>query len=490
MKKILIILTLLALNFIQAATLTLNQTIYTPTDGLPIEVEFKEMTGQNKDWIAIYPAGTNNSWKNVVAWKWTDDKMSGKVILAKWKKRSKMRNGKYEVRAFYNNSYKMEAKVAFEIKGEDPRKEELTLPKTKYSTSDTITVKFKNMTNQNQDWIAIYPAKANNAWKNVIDWAWTDDKISGELTFDSLPTGKYEIRAFYDNSARTVYARISFEVISQSTNAVKIALNSTKLSLNIDYTNPNYNLPLDSKDWIGIYKKEDSVAWKNVLKWKWMRDIRNYTAGDATFKYKSFKKDLATGKYEARFFKNNSFTLDTAFEFTVSDDGSSNDEEIEYAKRHCPNSPNELVICKENNMAYVISASFMSNDIYEVNLVTNSKKLIDRIDTHSAHSKIVSKFVPIKNTSLIRVENSFRQGSSDYIDEIHFYANGKRQLYLSYDRTNDYGSSYTKVETFDNGQKLRVLYYYYQTGEENENYEDIYDISDVSNVKRISETRL
>ena len=306
MKKILIILTLLTLNFIQAATLTLNQTVYTPMDGLPIEVEFKEMTGQNKDWIAIYPAGKDNSWKNVIAWKWTDDKMSGKVILAKWKKRSKMRNGKYEVRAFYNNSYKMEAKVAFEIKGEDPRKEELTLPKTKYSTSDTITVKFKNMTNQNQDWIAIYPVKANNAWKNVIDWAWTDDKISGDLTFDSLPTGKYEIRAFYDNSYK-MEAKVAFEVISQSKNIVKMTLNNTKLSLELDYTDSNYNLPLDSKDWIGIYKKEDSVSWKNVLKWKWIRDIENYSSGDANFKYKSFKKNLAPGKYEARFFKNNSF---------------------------------------------------------------------------------------------------------------------------------------------------------------------------------------
>ena len=490
MKKLLIIFALLAINFIQAATLTLNQTIYTQTDGLSIEVEFKEMTGQDKDWIAIYPAGTNNSWKNVVAWKVTGDKTSGKLILANVKRKSKIKDGKYEVRAFYNNSYKLEAKVAFEIKSNDPRKAKLELPKKQYSTSDSITVKFDNMTNRNQDWIAIYPAKANNAWKNVLDWEWTDDKILGDLTFDSLPAGKYEIRAFYDNSARNVYARVSFEVISQAKNAVKMTLNNTKLSLELDYTDSNYNLPLDSKDWIGIYKKEDSVSWKNVLKWKWIRDIENYSTGDANFKYKSFKKNLAPGKYEARFFKNNSFRLDTAFEFTVSSDGSTNDEEIEYAKKHCPNSPNQQLLCKENSIAYVLRESFQSDNLYKVNLVTNSKKLIDTINTGQIGTGLLSKFIPIKNTSLIRVESTTAVGASDYMDHIRFYANGKVQLYLHSTRTNDFGSITEKIETFDNGQKLRVLFYNYETAEENENYEDIYDISDVSNVKRISHTRL
>ena len=59
------------------------------------------------------------------------------------------------------------------------------------------------MSAQNEDWIAIYPEGSNNDWGNVIDWKWTEDVASGNLTFNALPAGSYEVRAFNNNSFHT-----------------------------------------------------------------------------------------------------------------------------------------------------------------------------------------------------------------------------------------------------------------------------------------------
>jgi len=492
-----------------AATLTTNKTTYSPTDATPIEVNFNGMTGLNKDWIAIYPAGTDNAWKNVIKWAWTGDKSSGKVTLVTPKERHTLLNGKYEARAFYNNSYKLEAKVAFEIKGIDPHAPHISLPKKIFTTYNKISIKFKNMINANQDWIAIYPAGSNNAFSNVLDWKWTGDKPEGNLTFKALPEGDYEIRAFYNNSAATVYARETFsvkeiknistqeilhlahqcdnqdpihsnvlcsndskkayvlftkridgdyiysahyavtlendhiELIEEKTieaweqyryenlgyffkkfktspiyitkthhvgeaddygsykfflnnkkiltipwrerersiydNSIKILDNGKKLYLEryifdevpnlrkekwketYDISKPNKATLINREvenlleedtsleavakhdylffryrsnhpsDWIGIYKKGDSVAWSNVIKWEWLKDISheesihirgagsgpNHIDFHSTHLYKGFNQNLPKGKYEARVFKDNSFKVDRSYEFTV-----------------------------------------------------------------------------------------------------------------------------------------------------------------------------
>jgi len=86
------------------AVVKTNKDNYSTTE--KIEVNVENLSGGYMDWIAIYPQGKHNNWKNVVQWKWINSK---KVSF------DPLTNGKYEVRLFFNNSYKVEARYKFTV---------------------------------------------------------------------------------------------------------------------------------------------------------------------------------------------------------------------------------------------------------------------------------------------------------------------------------------------------------------------------------------
>jgi len=197
MIKKLILSTLLLTSMMQAtllaATLTTSKITYNTNE--QVHVHFANMTAKHKDWIGIYPQGSNNDWVNVVGWKWTDDKANGDLVFGN----GHLAVGDYEVRAFYNNSFHTEATKAFSVEGIEVHPT-LTTNKATYATNEHIIVNFSNMTAKNNDWVAIYSEGANNTWGNVIAWKWTNDTANGNLNFNALPVGAYEVRAFYNNS--------------------------------------------------------------------------------------------------------------------------------------------------------------------------------------------------------------------------------------------------------------------------------------------------
>ena len=62
---------------------------------------------------------------------------------------------------------------------------------------------------------------------------------------------------------------------------------------------------IQQKDWIGLYKKGDSNAWNNVVTWMWAKDSTTEHHGVLNY---DKKINLTGGEYEARYFKNNSYT--------------------------------------------------------------------------------------------------------------------------------------------------------------------------------------
>jgi len=111
MKKSLLVITLLLLNNLSAATLTTDQETYLTTQ--TIKVTFKGMDNHHKDWIGLYPIDTDMHWKNLLKWAWTQDKSEGTLTF------KNLPAGDYELRAFYNNSYDLEAKKVFKVKGKN-----------------------------------------------------------------------------------------------------------------------------------------------------------------------------------------------------------------------------------------------------------------------------------------------------------------------------------------------------------------------------------
>ena len=258
--------------------------------GEKILVTFHNMEAKNRDWIGIYSQGASNDWENVIAWKWTGDTTDGSIIF------DSLPWGRYEVRAFYNNSFHTEATTRFKI-GHGGGDAQLNTIKNDYTPNEKIEIEFYHLTDVDQSWIGIYPKGSSNDWSNVVKWTWTGDKTYGTFKVGSLPVGEYSARLFYHNSFKDM-ARKIFKV--------QIDNHSPQLATNQDFYAPNEQIKIDFRnmkakhqDWIGIYPRESNNDWKNVVAWKWTGDKERGTLNFGT---------LPLGDYEIRAFYNNSFT--------------------------------------------------------------------------------------------------------------------------------------------------------------------------------------
>ena len=64
----------------------------------------------DRDWLGIYPKGSDNSWSNVIAWNWAT---YGDVSLNKIKK--EMPVGEYDIRLFFHNGFVEEKRTHFYV---------------------------------------------------------------------------------------------------------------------------------------------------------------------------------------------------------------------------------------------------------------------------------------------------------------------------------------------------------------------------------------
>jgi len=213
MSKKIILFTLLFISILNAANLNLNKKNYAKNEN--IVVNFTNMVAKNRDWIGIYPRNSSNAWGNVIAWEWTNDTTNGQLTF------KNLPLGDYEVRAFYNNSFQEEAIAQFKIQNIVAKQPTVTTNNTNYTNNEKIIVTFSNMQAKNRDWIGIYPKNSSNAWGNVIAWEWTNDTTNGQITFNALPVGEYEARAFYNNSGH-LETKSAFKVANDNAGPNKI----------------------------------------------------------------------------------------------------------------------------------------------------------------------------------------------------------------------------------------------------------------------------
>ena len=178
-------------DFVEDVNLTINKNSYTENE--QITVYFDNMLGDAEDWIGIYPKDSNNSWENIIHWKWTAGKKNGSLTFPD------LTEGEYEVRAFFRNSFISEQNLSFSVTTPIPDVE-LVSSKSIYLPNELIYVNFNHMSGDSDDWIGIYPAGSSYEFENVVAWKKIDGQIQGEISFDGLPIGDYDIRAFFNNS--------------------------------------------------------------------------------------------------------------------------------------------------------------------------------------------------------------------------------------------------------------------------------------------------
>lgn len=184
-----------------------------------IIVNFNNMSGENHDWIAIYPSNVSSDWGNQLQWTWTEGDQDGQ------KQFNALPAGSYEVRAFFNNSFTVEATYPFKIdeKYNNEANVSLTLNKNEYAQNELIYIQYNNMQGNQTDWIGLFTKDSNT----IIDSKQTNGSIKGELslagvdtlidtvnTSGGLKAGDYEVKAFFNDSL-TVEKLASFTVVNK-----------------------------------------------------------------------------------------------------------------------------------------------------------------------------------------------------------------------------------------------------------------------------------
>ncbi len=93
---------------------------------------------------------------------------------------------------------------------------ELTTQNKSYFTNDKIIINFKNMSENDNDWIGIFKKNSKNEFKNIIHRRDTNGFKNGKFIFDPIKEiGSYEARAFFKDSLK-LEASISFDIVSKN----------------------------------------------------------------------------------------------------------------------------------------------------------------------------------------------------------------------------------------------------------------------------------
>lgn len=306
MKKLLKLMLLMSITLTLGwgVSISTKHKIYNATEMVWIKLDDKP--GNDKDWIGIYPKGSNSNWENVLAWKWAKNDSSENPT---WYDFSILEVGEYEARFFLNDTFKTEKKVSFTIT--DKMLNISTWHKS-YSTTETTWIKVDNNPDNEKSWIGIYPKGSKSDWKSVVAWKWAKDDSSDYpnwYDFSIVKAGEYEARFFLTDDF-VVEKKVPFTITSGTVHVSTWhkSYKTTELAwIKLG------NKPGNAEDWIGIYLKGSDSTEANIVAWKWAKDDSSDYPDWYNF------SDLKAGRYEARFFLNNTYTLEGKVEFDVED---------------------------------------------------------------------------------------------------------------------------------------------------------------------------
>jgi len=294
-QKILYV-SLLFIYTLNAATIETEKDTYTIDEN--ITVSFGDLKGQDDEWMAIYPEDSDNNFGNIISWKLTNATVDGNVTF------NALPIGTYSIKIFEGSTFLIEKEIIVEGNGA-PTTVETT--KEVYASDEEITALFENMSGGNEDWIGIYPSGSSNDWEHIILWKWIRGDISGEITFEALPVGEYDVRVFFNNSF-TMQATDTFRVEIAESELPKITLVKDVYDpfeiIHVDFE----NMRGEEGDLIGIFPVGADNNKPSAVE---LRDTKSLVNGELSF------NGLPAGSYEARVYFND--ILEKRVSFTVED---------------------------------------------------------------------------------------------------------------------------------------------------------------------------
>lgn len=181
-----------------------------------------------------------------------------------------------------------------------------------YKVTETTWIKLDNKPGNEKDWIGIYPKRSSSEWKNLVAWKWVKNDSHAYpnwYDFSILEAGEYEAR-FFLNDTFEADKKVSF-VVTNGSNGVRLSSWHSHYKTTESAWIKLENRPGNEEDWIGIYPEGSSSTWENIIVWKWVKDDSSEYPTWYAF------SGLKAGKYEARFFLNNSFDVEKKVKFTI-----------------------------------------------------------------------------------------------------------------------------------------------------------------------------
>ena len=192
--------------------------VYEP--GEAFVVEYHGLPGNTRDWITVVPWEMGDSGYQQYAY--LQGSQAGTLDFRG------LDAGRYEVRVFFNwpsGGYEVRDRHTFWVGMEPPsalESDPLAAPvgidafawtgRTTYRSRDEITVHFAGLPGNRTDWITVVPVEA--ADERYGQFHYTDGAERGELRFQPLSPGDYEVRVFFHwpSGSYNVQSRYRFTV--------------------------------------------------------------------------------------------------------------------------------------------------------------------------------------------------------------------------------------------------------------------------------------
>jgi hypothetical protein len=272
------------------ATVTTNQSVYQYAD--PVVVSFDGLNGNNLDWIAIAPVGSD--FTNVTRWKYTSGTTMGAVNLE-----GPTPGGMYVARAFDDNGYTLMGESdPFSVADVSDTMATLMLDQADYAIDQNIVVTFTGMPPNQTDWVAITPVGSPDT-KEAL-WKYTGGTANGTVTFPlglalvsgTYYGGMYEARLYLHDTYTDVAT--SGPILIGSLVTTNKATYASSEDVTVSWT----HLPGGPDDWVAISPVN---ADPNVVT-QWL-----YTGGAANGSRTFTPGVAAPGQYVARTYAPNTY---------------------------------------------------------------------------------------------------------------------------------------------------------------------------------------
>jgi hypothetical protein len=163
-------------------TIKLSKTEYNQNE--KIDVNYSNMPGNAKDWIGVFKA--NDKDENYIQYFYTNANKSGTLSF------NTLPVGNYEVRVYFNDSYKVEGKTSFSVQGNTTT--QVFIPASNTPSVTSTTTKATSYSNSEYDSI---PAITNKYYNSNM---WRDMDEDGDLDVIMYTDGKVADKAL-ENAA-------------------------------------------------------------------------------------------------------------------------------------------------------------------------------------------------------------------------------------------------------------------------------------------------